>query len=585
MEIGALFTGFGGGLALFLFGMRQMTESIKTVAGSSMKNLLARFTANRFTAALAGAIITAVVQSSSVTTVLVVGFISAGLLTLSQSIGVIIGANVGTTITAQIIAFKISQYGLLMIAIGFLIDVVAKSEKNKQWGMVLMGLGLIFFGMELMSNATGPLREWPAFLHAMQSMQNPLLSIVIGMIFTAIVQSSSATTGMVIVLASQGLISLESGIGLLFGANIGTCVTAIIAAFGRPREAVQAAWIHIVFNVGGVVLWMFFIPQFAQLVRYLSPSALILEGAARLAAETPRQIANAHTLFNVGNSLVFIWLTGPLARLVERIVPETVQPTGIGPKYLDKMFLEQPAMALDQVRRELVRLAELDQSMLVQSLSVATVGTQRDIARLRQTEEDVNTLHGAIILYLAELTQKNLVAPQSTQLYKYIGIANYLENVGDVIENNVLTGAMKRIRFAVVISPSTIDLLSSVHTKVCRAFDRSLDALREGDHAAAQDAVESKAEVNELAERAASHLARRLVTFEPNRLAAFTVETDIIENLKRINTLTRQIARLLMKDIETGETAVSKPDVEEKPIVEISETTPVLDDSKEGRIS
>jgi phosphate:Na+ symporter len=585
IEFGALFTGFGGGLALFLFGMRQMTESIKTVAGSSTKNLLARFTANRFTAALAGAIITAVVQSSSVTTVLVVGFISAGLLTLSQSIGVIIGANVGTTITAQIIAFKISQYGLLMIAVGFLIDVVAKSEKYKQWGMALMGLGLIFFGMELMSNATGPLREWPAFLHAMQSMQNPLLSIVIGLIFTAIVQSSSATTGMVIVLASQGLISLESGIGLLFGANIGTCVTAIIAAFGRPREAVQAAWIHIVFNAGGVVLWMFFIPQFAQLVRYLSPSALFLEGAARLAAETPRQIANAHTLFNVGNSLIFIWLTGPLARLVERIVPETDHPKGICPKYLDKMFLEHPAMALDQVRRELVRLAELDQSMLEQSLGVATVGTQRDIARLRQTEEDVNTLHGAIILYLAELTQKNLVAPQSTQLYQYIGIANYLENVGDVIENNVLTGAMKRIRLAVVISPSTIDLLSNVHIKVCRAFDRSLDALRDGDHAAAQDAVESKAEVNELAERAASHLARRLVTYEPNRLAAFTVETDIIENLKRINTLTRQIARVLIKDIETGETAVSKPDVEEKPIVETSETTPVSDNSTEGKIS
>jgi phosphate:Na+ symporter len=439
--------------------------------------------------------------------------------------------------------------------------------------------------MELMSNATGPLREWPAFLHAMQSMQNPLLSIVIGLIFTAIVQSSSATTGMVIVLASQGLISLESGIGLLFGANIGTCVTAIIAAFGRPREAVQAAWIHIVFNAGGVILWMFFIPQFAQLVRYLSPSALFLEGAARLAAETPRQIANAHTLFNVGNSLIFIWLTGPMARLVERIVPETVQPRGICPKYLDKMFLEHPAMALDQVRRELVRLAELDQSMLEQSLSVATVGTQRDIARLRQTEEDVNTLHGAIILYLAELTQKNLVAPQSTQLYQYIGIANYLENVGDVIENNVLTGAMKRIRSAVMISPSTIDLLGGVHAKVCQAFSRSLDALRDGDHAAAQDAVESKAEVNELAERAASHLARRLVTYEPNRLAAFTVETDIIENMKRINTLTRRIARVLIKDIETGETAVSKPDVEEKPKIETSETTPVSDSSKEGKIS
>ena len=560
IEFGALVTGLGGGLALFLFGMRQMTESLKTVAGNSMKNLLASLTANRFTATLAGAIITAVIQSSSVTTVLVVGFISAGLLTLSQSIGVIIGANIGTTITAQIIAFKVTQYGLLMIAIGFLMDVVAKSEKIKQWGMVLMGLGLIFFGMELMSNATGPLRQWPPFIDAMQNMQNPLLSIVIGLIFTAIVQSSSATTGIVIVLASQGLISLESGIGLIFGANIGTCVTAIIAAIGRPREAVQAAWIHVVFNISGVLLWLFFIPQFAQLVREISPSDYFLDGAARLAADTPRQIANAHTLFNVGNTFLFIWFTGPLAKLVDWIVPQREEPTGIRPIYLDSMFLEHPALALDQVRRELVRLAELDREMLEQSLGVATVGTQRDIARLREAEEDVDELHDAIITYLAQLSQKNLVAPQSTQLYQYIGIANYLENVGDVIENNVLIDAVKRTRLGVVVSPATIEVLSTVHKKVCLAFERSLEALRDGDQVAAHDAVESKTEVNALAERATSHLAKRLVAYEPNRLAAFKVETDIIENLKRINTLTRRIARVVLtNELTTEVTVTEKP--------------------------
>ena len=553
IELGALVTGLGGGLALFLFGMRQMTESLKTVAGNSMKNLLAGLTANRFTAALAGTIITAVIQSSSVTTVLIVGFISSGLLTLNQSIGVIIGANIGTTITAQIIAFKIYQYGLLMIAIGFLMDVVAKSENIKQWGMVLMGLGLIFFGMELMSDATGPLRQWPPFIAALQNMKNPLLSIVIGLVFTAIVQSSSATTGIVIVLASQGLISLESGIGLVFGANIGTCVTAIIAAFGRPREAVQAAWIHVVFNVGGVLLWMFFIPQLAQLVRGISPSSGYLEGAARLAADTPRQIANAHTLFNVGNALIFIWFTGPLAKLVDWIVPKRKEPIGIRPLYLDKMFLEHPALALDQVRRELVRLAELDRNMLEQSLGVATVGTQLDVTRLHHADEDVDTLHGAIITYLAQLSQKNLVAPQPTQLHQYIGIANYLENIGEVIENNVLSDAVKRMRLAVVVSPATIDVLRTVHEKVCWAFDRALQALRDGDQVAAHAAAESKIEVNESAEKATSHLAKRLVAYEPNRLAAFKVETDIIENLKRINTLTRRIARLVLQGNETSE--------------------------------
>ncbi len=554
IDITALVTGLGGGLALFLFGMRQMTESLKTVAGSSMKNLLARLTANRFTAAFAGAIITAVIQSSSVTTVLVVGFISAGLLTFSQSIGVIIGANIGTTITAQIIAFKVYQYGLLMIAGGFLINIAAKGEKLKQWGMVLLSLGLVFFGMELMSTATVPLRAWPPFIDAMQNMRSPLLSILVGLLFTSIVQSSSATTGIVIVLASQGLISLESGIGLIFGANIGTCTTAILAALGRPREAVQAAWIHVLFNVGGVLLWMFFIPHFADLVRMISPAAAQLTGTARLAADTPRQIANAHTLFNFCNTLLFIGFTGPLAKLVERLVPRRKQPKGICPLYLDDLFLEHPAMALDQVQRELVRLAELDQEMLEQAFGVATVGTQYDISRLRQAEDDVDTLHSAIITYLAQLSQKNLVAPQSTQLQQYFAIANYLENVGDVIENNVLTDAVKRLRMGVTISPATIEVLRTVHLKVCWAFARATEALRNADPQAAQDAVESKTAVNELAEKATAHLGKRLIAYEPNRIAAFKVETDIIENLKRINTLTRRIARLVPDRTEPLET-------------------------------
>jgi len=583
IEFGALVTGLGGGLSLFLFGMRQMTESLKTVAGSSMKDLLARLTANRFTAAFAGMIITAVIQSSSVTTVLVVGFISAGLLNLSQSMGVIIGANVGTTITTQIIAFNVAQYGLLIIAVGFLTNVVGKSDTIKQWGMVLMGLGLIFFGMEVMSHATEPLREWQPFIIAMRNMQNPLLSILIGLIFTAVVQSSSATTGIVIVLASQGLISLECGIGLIFGANIGTCVTAIIAAFGRPREAVQAAWIHVIFNISGVLLWIFFIPQFALLVRSVSPSASYLDEASRLAADTPRQIANAHTIFNAGNTFLFIWLTGPMAKLVDWIVPRREEPARILPRYLDTMFLDQPGLALDQVRRELVRLAELDQSVLKQSLGVATVGNQRDFERFRRAEEDIDSLHGAIINYLALLSQRNLADPESTHLYQYIVIANYLENVGDVIENNVLADAVKRIRLGVIVSPSTVDILRAIHEKVCRAFERALDALRDGDRVAALEAVESKTEINELSEKATSHLAKRLVAFEPNRLAAFTVETDIIENLKRINTLTRRIASVLIRSNETAEGVASGSTMDAPPNVEAPETAP--DTSKEGQIN
>ena len=544
LELGLLVTQLGGGLALFLYGMRQMTESLKIVAGGGMKNLLARLTVNRFAAAAAGAITTAVIQSSSVTTVLVVGFISAGLLTLGQSIGVILGANVGTTVTAQIIAFQVYKYGLLLIAVGFFTGILARTERARQWGTVVMGLGLIFFGMELMSIATNPLRVWPPFIDGMQNLQNPLLGIAIGAVFTAIVQSSSATTGIVIVLASQGLITLELGIGLIFGANIGTCITAFVSAVGRPREAMQAAWVHVFFNVGGVLLWMLFIAQFADVVRAMSPVSEELHGVERQMADTPRQVANAHTIFNIANVLLFIWFTEPLGRLVNRVVPPRPQPPGIQPMYLDALFLEQPALALDQLRRELLRLGGLARSMVGQSLQLATSGGEREIAAISRLDEDIDSLYGEIIRFIGKLSQKDLIGEQPQELSNFVGIANYLENVGDLVDKEIVSVAHKRLRADLTVSPSTLDRLRSLYEEVCRSFDSALSALETGEQQPALDAIESKAEVNELASAATAHLAKRLTVDEPKRLEAFQIETDIIENFRRINTYIRRIARL-----------------------------------------
>ncbi len=547
LNIGVLITQLGGGLALFLFGMRQMTGSLKTVAGAGMKNLLARLTANRFTAALAGTIVTAVIQSSSVTTVLVVGFVSAGLLNLSQAIGVILGANVGTTITAQIIAFKVYQYGLLMVAAGFFTEILARREYFRQWGAALMGLGLIFFGMELMSIGTNPLRQWPPFIEMMQDIRNPLLSVSIGAIFTAIVQSSSATTGIVIVLASQGLITLDTGIGLVFGSNIGTCITAFISAVGRPREAMQAAWAHIVFNVAGVLLWVFFIPQFADVVRSISPASETLQGAGGATSDVARQLANAHTIFNVGNLILFIWFTRPLARLVSRIVPERPKPAGIRPLYLDALYLEQPALALDQVRRELVRLGDMVREMLSGSLRVMTIGSETQISDLARTNSDVDTIYQETISYLGKLSQKDLVQTQPLELSQFIGIANYVENIGDVIEKDLLASARKRIQSGITISPATIEKISAIDEQVRGAYEKAITALETGDRNDALDAIESKEIINSLAQEATTHLAKRLAAAEPGRIEAFHIETDIIENYRRINTITRRIARLCLE--------------------------------------
>lgn len=549
LEVGRIVTELGGGLALFLYGMRRMTDSLKTVAGGRMKDLLARLTANRYSAAIAGALVTAVIQSSSVTTVLVVGFISAGLLNLGQSIGVIIGANVGTTVTAQIIAFQVYKYGLVMIATGFFTEIIVRNERMKHWGRALMGLGLIFFGMQLMSIATGPLRSWSPFIAFMQNMESPLVAIVIGMVFTAIVQSSSATTGIVIVLASQGLMSLETGIGLIFGANIGTCVTAFIAAFGRPREAMQAAWIHVIFNIGGVLLWMFFIPQLADLVRLISPVSAA-GGLDKLATETPRQIANAHTIFNVGNALLFIWFTKPMSRFVNWIVPEAPKPVEMKPLYLDDLFLEQPAMAIDQAHREILRMASFDRSLLSETFKVVTVGRQDEITKLAEFGKDIDKLHVAIISYLGKISLRPMVDPQPRQIYRYITIANNLENIGDVVDKALLEVAVKRLRTRFVISTSTLSKLQPIHEQVLIAFDRVVHALQSGERNAAVEAIESKSVINQLADDATAHLTKRLTSTDPNRLTAFKTETDIIEELKRINTFTRRIARAILEFAE-----------------------------------
>jgi len=256
IDVFRLLMGLFGGLALFLFGIDQMSHGLKAVAGDGMAKLLGSVTKNRFIGAITGAFVTAILNSSSVTTVLVVGFITAGIMTLTQSIGVIMGANIGSTMTAQIVAFNVTQYAMLPIAIGFGMIFFGKTESMKHGGAMLFGLGLLFGGMGVMSDAMYPLRSYPPFLELMGQLENPLLGILVGAVFTGLVQSSAATTGIAIVMASEGLMSLPAGIALALGANIGTCATAVLASIGKPVAAKQAAAAHIVFNILGVLIWL-----------------------------------------------------------------------------------------------------------------------------------------------------------------------------------------------------------------------------------------------------------------------------------------------------------------------------------------
>ncbi len=521
-----------GGLAFFLHGMDRMTDALKAVAGDRMRAVLARLTSNRFLAVLTGAGVTAVIQSSSVTTVLVVGFVTSGLMTLTQAAGVIIGANIGTTITAQIIALDVTQYALALVAVGFGTSFFAKGEDAKARGTVLMGLGLIFFGMGVMGDAMAPLRTHPGFTDAMVSLQSPLLGIVVGAAFTAIVQSSSATTALVIVLAGQGLVPLEAGIALILGANVGTSATALLAAIGKPREAQRAAAIHTGFNVGGVIV-------FLPLIGFLVDAVQILGGGLA------RQIANAHTIFNLATTLLFVGFLPPLVSLVERVVPD--RPDQIEQKirarYLDRELLRTPPLALDHARLELTRLAERVRRMIEVSIPVVIGGTRAQLTDLEAMDDEVDALYGHIVTYLGLIGQQSLRQQDAEELSGLMEVTNDLEAMGDLIETNLVALGYARIDDGVEVSQATREMIGEFHEAVQRAFDGAMLAVTQRNKEQAARVGAMKEEINSLERVAQAHEAERLVAPEPKRLEAYRFETDVLNNLKRIYYFSKRAAR------------------------------------------
>lgn len=545
IEILPLIFGLLGGLALFLYGIEQMTGALKTAAGSKIKNLLARMTSNRIKGAITGAFATAVVQSSSVTTVLVVGFISGGLLSLAQAISVIVGANVGSTFTVQIIAFNISQYSLLLIAFGFALKFFSKNDKFKYLGIMLMGFGLIFLGMQFMSDATRPLRDYEPFVYSMSHMKNPLIGILIAAVFTAIIQSSAATIGIVITLATQGFINLEAGISLVLGANIGTCVTAILASIGSPRESKQAALSHVIINIIGVMIWLPFIYQLDDFVRYISPAYPELTGLNRIAAEAPRQIANAHTIFNLFNTIILLPFISPLGKFIAWILPvkPAVAEERIKPKYLDDVSLSTPSIALELVRMELSRQSRRA-LVMIKEITDAVLYADRDkLKKIKKMDDEVDLLHEYIISYLSKLSKQELTEDESKLLQSYIIASNYIEYIGDVIETNLITIGKERVEAELQFSKKSEPYLKKFFDKVIWCAEESFNALLEGNKKRADIVVEMKKEITDLAQATQTHLEERLNKETNVSLTEYRLLSEIVENMKRIYYLSKRIAK------------------------------------------
>jgi len=547
---GLLIMNLLGGLALFLYGMSKMSDGMKKAAGDRMRNILAALTKNRVIALIVGAFVTMIIQSSSATTVMLVSFVQAQLMSYAQALGVIMGANIGTTITAQLVAFKLTDYALGMITVGFIMTMFSKRETFKHFGEALLGFGILFFGMYLMSDAMKPLRDYQPFQDLMIGLENPWFGLLIGALFTGLIQSSSAFTGIVITLAMNGLITLEAGIPLILGANVGTCITAGLASIGTIRDAKRVAIAHVLFNIGGVLIFIWFIPYLADFVRTLS-------------SDTPRQIANAHTIFNITVGIVFLPFTTLLAKLVYKILPDKEIEKGVIPTtwHLDNSQISHPAIAIGLVQSELSRMTKIVARMLraiIHPFTTDDPGEDEIYLKLSvlegidMREDKIDFLDEKVVNYLLQIGRQELSNQQMSEVYAMISIANDLESIGDVIHRDMLPLVEKRRQLDSDFSEEGKKELKAYHVKMSKQMSRLQDALSEMDPAMAKKILRKEEKYVILESDFRIRHVKRLRDEMEESLETHEVHVEFLDLLKQVSVHLANIAKTIM-EIESSE--------------------------------
>ena len=458
-----------GGLGLFLYGMKIMGEGLENSAGDKLKGILEKVTKNRFIGVIVGAVVTAIVQSSSATTVMVVGFVNAGLMNLIQAAGVIMGANIGTTITAQLVAFKLTDYAPMFVAIGAIVVIAAKAKKRKEIGNIILGFGLLFMGMSAMSAAMKPLANSPVFEQMVMAIgDNTLIGIVVGLAMTAVLQSSSATTGILISLATAGAINIEAALPILFGCNIGTCVTALLACIGTTINARKAAILHLLFNIVGTLIFLPFISILGKVVQQMSPDMVA------------RQVANAHTIFNIGATIIIFPFMGLLIKFVNKLIKGEDDIERVGPKFIDDKILETPVIAAGQVIKETIRMANKARKNLELSKEAFDRKDEKLVKKVYENEESINVLEEAITSYLVKLSKRDLSNRERNIVAATFHIVTDIERIGDHAENIAelaLLRSVKNLKY----SADAIKELDSMYADTISALETSIKAYEERD--------------------------------------------------------------------------------------------------------
>ncbi len=522
--------GFGvfGGLALFLYGLMLLSRGLQKAAGDKLRSWLERLTSNKLKGLGVGALTTAVIQSSSITTVTLVGLINAGLLSLEQSIPIIMGANIGTTVTAQLIAFKVGYFALPIIGIGFAVTSLAKRPSYRYLGQIVLGFGLLFLGMNAMSAGVKPLRSDPAMVELLSVLGTPpIYGITAGAVFTAIIQSSSATTGLVISMASEQLLDLPSAIALIIGANVGTCVTVLLASIGSTLSSRRAALSHVLFNLLGAGLFFLVFGPFVSVIALTS-------------SDLPRQIANAHLVFNLSASLVMLPFVGALVFAVKKLLPGKEIRVDGGIKYLDKRTLNAPAVALGQAEKEVERMAQIALSALDDAISAFS---KRDLVLVKvveKKEDTVDELDNAIEAFLVKITRRELSKKQSKRAAALVHSISDIERVSDHA-NNIGELTERAVREKMVFSKKALKELDLMFGKSRDSFSKASTVLVSGDKAKAQKVLGLEKEIDGLTSQFEQNNYERM---SQKRCAAKSsvVFTELLRNLERISDHSRNMA-------------------------------------------
>jgi len=528
--------GLFGGVGLFIYGMKTVGWGLQKVAGRRLRNILGTLTNTPIKGTVIGALMTATIQSSSATTVMLVGFVNASLMTLSQAIGVVYGANIGTTFTVQLIAFNVSNYSLLLVGIGVMLLVFKRNRIVQYLGQSLLGFGLIFLGIKVLMDSTEPLRSYPLFLNSLVSMEAyPIVAIAISAVFTGIIHSSAAAIGISMVLASQGMMDLPAAIPILLGADIGTCSTAILSSLGSSREGKRVAVAHLLFNLIGALLVYPFMDLFREAILWMSDP---------FAAGISRQIANGHMLFKVLNTMIFLPFTVPFRKIITfmiPIVPELERTFEV--RYLDEQVLDTPEIALGQAGKEAERMGNRVLEMFRQTILVFQNGDDFLREEIKKMDNEIDYLDDAITRYLISVAQGSLTEDQSRREISLLNIVDNLEHVGDLIDKSLMELARKKIDFGLHFSSGGEQDIILMHGQIYANLQKVVSAFVHWNAEQAKEVLHQFPRIDKLESDLRKAHIQRLHNGLQETIDTSSIHLDVISSLKQINTHAESMAK------------------------------------------